>query len=406
MEIKRYFKELQAKLEALKQYYATGLLSHKLYQSELNDLVKTSEVILDEWIKFEEALARIGYGALADVSLPENQPYISSLQMEGQYAQNDQIGLDWDQAKAFYQLMMFNQAIPHLEKVLKFNPDFELCRLFLAHCFIATQQLEQAKYHLQFLLKTTQDEELYSLVANGLACLEGTLKAYDMAHHYFEKIDMTQVREEWRPLFVYNHALTLYHLNWLQQSREKWQVYISLAPQDWKGYYWLGRILEKMGLEEQAALLWFEALQVDEHPQLIKHLARHYEQKGYYKLAAHCYQRLFKNDGRTHDQEAWIGLAWCYGLNGDKGRSQLYFLKSLSLFPNDFMLQLAYAWMLLYWNEREKAEAIITRLEQKAPLHPLVKGLGDLAQGRWLSPCLTFRSPRQQEFAVHKENSI
>jgi tetratricopeptide (TPR) repeat protein len=393
MEIKRYFEELQTKLELLDQYYAKGLLSNHVYEKELNELVKTSEIILEEWIKFEEALSQVGQVSFKnEFSWMDKHAKLSLTQSPATFAhhfwsyQSTEGGTlkEWEQGKAFYHLMMFSQAIPLLEKVLDSNPDFELARLFLAHSLLATQQLEKAKYHLQFLLNTTRSDDLYHLAANGLACLEGTLKAYDLAHHYFEKIDLMQVRQEWRALFTYNHALTLYQLKWFNQSEEKWRTYIQLSPQDWKGYYWLGRVYHQQGDEEKACLCWFEALQVEEHPQLLKHMARYYEQKGLYQMAIHCYQRLFKGDGRSNDLEAWIGLAWCYGLARHMEKSQDCFLKALSLSLEDLTLQLAYAWMLLYWNQKEKARSVIAKLEQKAPKHPLVRGLKDLSVGRWI----------------------
>lgn len=381
MEIKRYFEELHNKLRQVKKDYAKGLITGQVFEQELKALIKTSETILEEWIRFEEALSRLEPPCEPGAAMKE-----------------------WKQGEAFYLLMMYHQAIPLLEKVVAKFPEFDLARLFLAHSYLAVQRLDEAKYHLQLLLNTATSKDVYHLAANGLACLEGSLKAYDLAHHYFQKIDLHQVKKEWRGPIVYNHALTLYQLGDFALSQEKWKMYIRLAPRDWRGFFWLGKTYQQQDRGDEASVCWMEALQIEEHPQLIKHLARFYEEKEMYQVALHYYQRLFGADGRSKDKETWVGMAWNLGLGRKMEQSRLHFLKAISLFPKEQSIPFAYAWMLLYWNQKEEARYLIAKLEKLFPLHPLLIGLKALLQGR---PALFEAGfePGQGEYMKHRHKN-
>ncbi|GGK24589.1 hypothetical protein GCM10010965_16710 [Caldalkalibacillus thermarum] len=375
MQIKLYFEQLHKKLTDLHQQYNKGLLPQTEYQDELALLQKESELILEEWIKFEDALSKLSYSG-PDGTVCEQIP-VSPLCIDVTDWP------EWKQGKAFYDLMMFEQAIPYFSRVLEQYPDFEVARLFLAHAYLATNQLEQAKYHMQFLLDTAKEEDIYHLAAHGLACLQGTLKAYEQAHYYFEKIDLEQVRDEWKGIILFNQAQTLYQLQRYKQSLEKFKLYLHLSPGDWRGPYMVGNVYLQLGDEDTAFAYWFEALQVEENPELLKQMAKHFEQKSLYQMAIQCYQRIFKRDERCLDAEVWAGLAWNYGLTKDIERSQPLFIKALSLFPEEVDLQLSYTWMLLFWNHKHKARKAIARLERQAPAHPLVRGLRGLYEGQF-----------------------
>ncbi|MDQ0337622.1 tetratricopeptide (TPR) repeat protein [Caldalkalibacillus uzonensis] len=377
MEIKTYFEQLHKRLMDLSHQYAKGLVPKEVYEDELAALQKESELILEEWIKFEEALSQIDFVPGGTDNMMHGQP--GTVPLNSAVTQSSA----WKQAKAFYDLMMFEQAIPHFCHVVGKHPDFEQARLFLAHAYLATNQLEKAKYHLQFLLDTTQKDDLYHLAAHGLACLQGTLKAYEQAHYYFEKINLEQVRDEWKGIITFNHAQTLYQLQWYTQSLEKFKTYVALEPHDWRGPYMIGQVYLQLGDEEAGLAYWFEAMQMEENPELLKRMAKHFEQKAMYQMAIQCYQRILKHNEKCLDPEVWAGLAWNYGLVRDMEHSQPLFIKALSLFPQELDIQLSYTWMLLFWNRKQKAQEAISRLEQLAHAHPLVEGLRELYNGQY-----------------------
>lgn len=382
VEIKSYFEQLHKKLAQLSQQYAKGLLTKDVYEEELFSLQKESEILLEEWIKFEEALSQVSHSLSWAVFQTQHEHESDSFAITHQ-GEEPLYSLLWQRATAFYHLLMFEEAVPLFKQIVEHYPDYEPARLFLAHACLATNRLDEARYQLQFLLETTKHHDLYHLAAHGLACLKGTLKAYEQAHYYFEKINLPAVRREWQSTIVFNHAQTLFQLRWYKESLEKFHRYVQLQPDDWKGPYMMGQVYFQMGDEEAGLAYWFEALQIEESPELLRRMAKHFEGKKWYKMAIHCYELILKQNERCKDPQVLAGLAWNYGLVRDIKRSSLFYYRVLSLYPREVKLMISYAWMLLYWEEKEKAEQAIWRLTQLAPRHPLVQGLHQLHRGEY-----------------------
>lgn len=373
MEMKEAFTHIKQKLHGLAEQYAQNKLQFSEFEKELRSIQKESEMILEEWIELEDLLAhykQFGTQTVYDEGGPDlhSSP---SLTNEEQIQQ-------WKRAKALYDLQMFPEAIRRLESLLSEVPDFEPARLYLGQAYLAHSQTDKAKYHLQFLAETSRRPEFTQLAVHALACIEGTLKNYAQADHYFQKLRVDELREEWQPIVLYNHAQTLYQLKHFDLCQQKFSAYHQLVPDDWKGLFMLGMVHHQLGDEETGFAFWFEALQHQENPDLLLAMARQFEQKTYFQMAAHCYERFMKVNTRTMKQQAWFGLAWNYGLAGDKEKSRRTFLKALTLFPQDTDLQMAYVWMLLLWNEKEKAGQAIDLLAQRHGNHPLIQGLKHL----------------------------
>lgn len=362
MSINDFFAKLNEELEEVKQQHAKGELSETEYHQALQKLQQKNEEVLDEWVSFEDKVSQ----------LMDNNEHCPLFHSE-----------HWNKAKACYDLMMFEQAAKHFEKVLDENSEYELARLYLAHSYLATQRSEQARYHLQFLLETSSDDSVKQLSAHALACIEGTVESYEQALHYFNKIELGKVKQEWKPMMLLNHAYTLFRLKKYDECSEKLKQYLNMAPNDWHGPYLLGHIEHELGNEDEGFSYWFEALQIEEDSKLLLALAKHFESKSYYQMAVQCYERILALDSYKLEPKAWSGLAWNLGLQLQKKKSEAIYLKALTLFPDQTDIQFSYVWMLLYWNEKERAKEAIDKLSENHSEHPLVQGLHYLYDGKF-----------------------
>lgn len=399
MDIKQLFSEMNQKLDILNQGLEAKELSREAADLVLDNLKAQSEEIVEEWLKFEEKLGRFLrqeieqntkkaslitggeyealYKELIQFNEEESNPSIQVSQEEGETS------YEWQKGKALYDLLMFEKAAPLIEAATKISPEFEQAKLYLAHSYLATERWEKAKYYLQFLIETTENKDILHLSLHAFACIEGLSKNYEKAAHFFEKIETEKVREEWKSIFIYNYAQTLFKLERYEESLDTWINYYELKPDDWQGPYMIGKVYLQKGDEEAGLAFWFESLQLQENTELLKEMAKHFEERTFYQMAAQCYERLLRENKLAEDEEVWFGLAWNYGLSQEIEKSKVTFLKALSLFPNHVELQISYTWMLLLWNEQEKAQRNLTFLSATFEGHPLVRGLNYLYEGKY-----------------------
>jgi tetratricopeptide (TPR) repeat protein len=393
MDIRELFNEMNQKLEDLNKGLVMENLDEDSTVQEVEQLKAQSEEIVEEWLKFEEKLGyflRQKMNKIEQSSHPFSaQDYEASYKKIVKFDEKEEdektqdLSPEWQRGKAMYDLLMFDHAIPYLEKAAKAEPDYEPAKLYLGQSYLATQQWEKARYYLHFLTETSQNKDVLNLSLHALACLEGLANHYEKSIYFFEKISIEDVREEWKSSFVFNHAQTLFHLEQYDSCLDKLMEYYQLSPKDWQGPFLIGKVYLEMGDEEAGLAFWFESLQLHENVELLKEMAKHFEAKTFYQMAAQCYERLLKNKAHRTDQEVWFGLAWNYGLSQDFQKSEKAFLQALSLFPKHIELQIAYTWMLILWNEQEKAEKSLAFLRNKYTHHPLVHGLTYLYEGKF-----------------------
>ncbi|WP_202079968.1 tetratricopeptide repeat protein [Caldalkalibacillus salinus] len=396
MSVQQVFDQLNQKLSELKKQTNQGIISEDERQQELEALKKTSEEIVEEWLKFEEKLGQYldliqsGDEKQGQSSSMSPKPAIDVEEAKHAYQSfylpkdtltetND--SAEWTKGKALYDLLMFEHAVPYLEKTVQTQPDFEMAKLYLGHAYLAINETSKAKYYLQFLVDTTSKVELYHLAVHALACLEGSQENYEKALRYFEKMQVNQLKPEWIYVYFHNYGTTLYQLGKYDDCIDLYTKGYQTFQHDWKMPYMLGKVYMKKGDQEAGIAYWFEALQVEEHPSLLKDMAAYFEEKALHQMAAQCYDRLLKYKAHLQDREAWFGLAWNYGLSQQQDKSRETFIKALSLFPDYIELQISYTWMLLFWKEWEAAHRNIDRLVQVKPGHPLVQSLKSLADG-------------------------
>jgi tetratricopeptide (TPR) repeat protein len=396
MDIKQLFDEMNQKLENLNKSLLMDNMKNMDQEStnqEVEQLKAQSEEIVEEWLKFEE---KLGYYLRQKMNKKEQKAkatfnvqdyealYKKLVNLEGGEEEDNKVySLEWQKGKALYDLLMFDHAIPFLEKAVLADPDNEPAKLYLGQSFLAIQQWEKARYHLQFLMETSQHTDILPLSLHALACVEGLNKNYDKAIYFFEKINMEEVRDEWQSSFIYNHAQTLLYLKRYDPCLDKLMEYYKLNPDDWQGPFLIGKVYLEMGDEEAGLAFWFESLQLQENAELLKEMAKHFEAKTFYQMAAQCYERLLKDKTYREDEEVWFGLAWNYGLSNEIEKSEKTFLQALSLFPDHAELQIAYTWMLILWNKQEKAEKCLFFLTKNYEHHPLVQGLTYLYEGKF-----------------------
>lgn len=392
MDIRDLFDDMNQKLEALNKGLIMENLDQETAEQEVESLKAQSEEIVEEWLKFEEKLGHYLRQKMNKKEQPTTpfslqdyeEAYKKFIKFDEQEDEKIQdLPPEWQRGKAMYDLLMFDKAIPYLEKVAKAEPDYEPAKLYLGQSLLATEQWEKARYYLHFLSDTSQNNDVLNLSLHALACLEGLTKHYEKAIYFFEKINLEDVREEWKSSFVFNHAQTLLHLKRYDSCLDKLMEYYELNPEDWQGPFLIGKVYVEKGDEEAGLSFWFEALQLHENVELLKEMAKHFEARTFYQMAAQCYERLLRDKAHRNDEEVWFGLAWNYGLSQEIEKSEKAFLQALSLFPEHTELQIAYTWMLILWNKQEKAEKSLAFLTKKYTHHPLVQGLTYLYQGKF-----------------------
>jgi tetratricopeptide (TPR) repeat protein len=386
MKIQQIFHTLTERLEQVEQQWQKGSGLEEVHQ-ELQELRQISEEIIEAWLSFEERLSHLQKQIRPGTSQESEQAaqlqqLATALITEDEEQYRYRSAEEWRKGKAYYDLMMFEHALPHLELALKKYPDFEYARLLLGHSYLASGHVDKARYHLQFLTETSSDRAWEWLALHALACMEGDQQNFDQALYLFRKIDFDDLPQDWKPVFFMNYIQTLYSLQLDEECLEELQTYYRSYPFDWQAPYMIGCILIRSQDHESGLAYWFQALQLEEHPHLLKAMARHFEQQQCHQVAAQCYERLLQRDTSKRDTEGWFGLAWNYGLARQQEKSRAAFLKALSLSPQHIELQVAYTWMLLYWREWYRAEKNVRLLKKNAPDHPLVNGLVFLNEGK------------------------
>ena len=216
MNMKLVFADMYRKLEQISKLIRDneGKLTIDI-ENELDQLANQSAEIAEEWLKFEEKLGQV-----------LRQERVEPVQLADE---------DWLKAKAFYDLTMFADAIPHFNQVIKKYPEFEQARLYLAHAYIEEGAYEQATYTLQFLVKTTSDKEMLNVAYHTLGCMEGNLQHYSKALYYFQKINMNDIKKEWQATVIFNYALALFYEGKYETCLEQLVTYYHLSRGDWKG---------------------------------------------------------------------------------------------------------------------------------------------------------------------------
>jgi tetratricopeptide (TPR) repeat protein len=404
MDFRELFSEMNHKLDLLQKKAGADEINEEDTEEELDQLKQQSEFIVEEWLKFEEKLGSFlsmkkNTDSVEDELLFNSKEYEESYKKLLQLDSNDQNpsmkspvftkdseepdSIEWSKGKALYDLLMFENAIPLLEEVVKNEPDFDPAKYFLSNSYIGIKEYEKAKYYLQFLVDTTEGEDIKHLSLHGLGCVEGLQQDYERALHSFNKISIEDVRDGWRSIFLFNHAQTLFQAKDYEYCLDKLIDFYELEPDDWQGPFLIGKVYHILGDEEAGFSFWFEALQLQQSNKLLKELAKHFHEKTYYQMAIQCYERMIKNDIHSLDEEVWFGLAWNYGLTNQYEKSKGIFHKALSLFPDNLHLQISYVWMLFLWKQNKEGKKALHLLKTRYGNHPLILGLTYLADGEY-----------------------
>lgn len=338
MNVDQLFSVLNQRLEHAEKQWKTGKGLETL-RRETEELRAISEEIIEKWLSFEERLRWLQKQIQPDSTeaMLQTEQFQSSataltvddIEVEHRYYASE----EWRKGKAYYDLMMFEQALPYLEKTLHQFPDYEYARLLLGHAYLACGHVAKAKYHLQFLAETSANRDWESLSLHALACIEGANKAFDQALHFFRKINFEDLPQNWKRVFVMNYIQTLDALRMDEECMEELQAYYRSFPFDWQAPYMIGCILMRNDDTELALTYWFQALQLEEHPDLLKAMAKHFEQSGCYQIAAQCYERMLQNRAAQRDPGRLVrtGLELRTGPTARK-MSQRFF-KSAHSFP-------------------------------------------------------------------------
>jgi tetratricopeptide (TPR) repeat protein len=286
----------------------------------------------------------------------------------------------YEKGKAYYELALYQEGISLFEEALTLNAEDIKARFYLAHSYIKLHMMEQARYHLQFMSKTTEGK-WQALGLHALACLEGGEREFESARRLFDELDEDCLNDRARARLYYNQAQAYLHLHDEQSSLDKLIELYKLEPHNWHAPYLIGHIYLNQGDEVAGFSFWFEAMQLHQGRELLTEIAKGCELRHYHKMAALCYERCIKMRFADHDPDIWFGLAWNYGMSDQVNQSMSTFLKGMSLFPFSLPIQVGYVWMLFYTQQPQEGYQHLELLVRLSGKEPLVQVLQRIVAG-------------------------
>ncbi|TVY11651.1 tetratricopeptide repeat protein [Paenibacillus cremeus] len=177
------FKHLFASMNDMLSEVASELPSAKgakrrELQEKLRALKAMSDTYIEEWLLFEERLAKLSQsvgGSLfaADTNDPFDPEFSgkrSDLFIRGQ---------------GYYKLNMFDQAIEEFAELIRLYPDFNLARIFLAMSYLRKGETSESYTHFHFLSQLTENLQLRAISFNAMGCIQAQRQNMDKACEFF-----------------------------------------------------------------------------------------------------------------------------------------------------------------------------------------------------------------------------
>jgi tetratricopeptide (TPR) repeat protein len=154
-------------------------------KSQLDEQLKAlrlmSDTCMDQWLSFEEKLAKFTAKLHPVKQTASNYADDDHLNYASEYKVNG-----FEKAQGFYKLYMFEQAVKELEALIQQHPDFLLARMYLAMGYLRLGEDGDAYRHFQLILPLTDDKQLQAISYNALGCLQVKKQNMQKAMEYFQ----------------------------------------------------------------------------------------------------------------------------------------------------------------------------------------------------------------------------
>ena len=161
--------KLDGILEALPASHGT---KHESLLEQLQELRDMSDEMIEEWLLFEEKMARANQRpqpAEAAAAKPTPEPAFDPLDaLHDTPAQS----MQYQRGEGYFKLYMFPEAAREFDAVVRAYPDFLQARLFLALCFLQSENVAEAYSHLQIIISLAGDGKMKAVAYNAMGCVQ------------------------------------------------------------------------------------------------------------------------------------------------------------------------------------------------------------------------------------------
>ncbi len=332
--------DIDEELFLLEKYLSIKEMSEDLYKEISNLRLKLKDFEVEH--------------GLLDINIEHDDDAIEHNVVED--SENDEIVVELDESDflsfqkgiGYYDLFMHDNAILHLENILKKYPDFNLARLYTAMTYYRNKQYNDAKHEVQILFRFSEDNDLISLGHNILGMIYGYEKNIEQAiGHFYQAIELKSSWDEPK----YNLAIIYYKHNRYMDAIPLLEELYHKNPKDWEVIFYLGKIYQKINKHELASEFFRQTYMLTKQPSVIHQIARHYEQIHHFKKAELWYKKLIDIDAMN--TVALNGIARNLWLDGVKNEGLVVLKKSLFMDKDNIETLLLYAWMLTDLNDKK-----------------------------------------------------
>lgn len=274
--------------------------------------------------------------------------------------ENDEVVIELDEEDffsfqkgiGFYDLVMYDKAMIHLEKVISKYPDFNLARLYKAMAYYKKGENDPARREALILLQFSEEPNLNSLAHNILGMVYSNLKEYEEAiQHFNHAVSLNQKWEEPR----FNLAMVYYKLSRFQDALLLFEKLYESNPKDWEVVFYLAKTYQKLKDDHKANEFFKKTFQITKHPEVIKQIIHYFESRKNIPQAIHWYYKWLNLEINS---AVLIGLAKNIWIMGEKEKGTAIIKKALSLDRNNLEALFIYAWMLTKDHHKDALKVI------------------------------------------------
>ncbi|WP_309118621.1 hypothetical protein [Paenibacillus sp.] len=165
--------KLDGILEALPASHGT---EHESLLEQLQELREMSDEMIEEWLLFEEKMARAKQRPQPEPAAASTKPQAHEPQdlfeTVDAFAETPAQTMQYQRGEGYFKLYMFPEAAREFEAVVRAYPDFLQARLFLALCFLQSENVTEASSHLQIIISLANDGRMKAVAYNALGCVQ------------------------------------------------------------------------------------------------------------------------------------------------------------------------------------------------------------------------------------------
>lgn len=182
------FKQLFAAMnetldEVMRQYPTADIETRQALDDKLNMLKAMSDSMIELWLQFEERLSaapQTQHSSGGDVTA-EAKPSM------GAYPKLSPEAVDlFKRGQGYFQLYMFDKAIPAFEETLARLPDYLPARLYLAMGHLRLGNDAEAYRHFKLITSMADQAQMKAVSYNAMGCILAKNDNMDQAQQLFK----------------------------------------------------------------------------------------------------------------------------------------------------------------------------------------------------------------------------